>query len=138
MEAGPRAILVVEDDSTDVLLLERAFRRANLSTRLHIVSNGEEAIAYLKGEGPYSNRETCPMPELILLDLNLPRKSGFEVLAWVRDHRELKSVPIIVLTGSRRTIDVDQAYALGASSYLAKPSGNYDRLASALRDLSLS
>ena len=135
MESSHRAILVVEDDSNDILLLERAFRRANLTTRLHIVSNGEEAISYLKGERPYSDREDYPLPELVLLDLNLPRKSGFEVLAWVRDHDEFKNLPIIVLTSSRRMLDVDQAYALGASSYLAKPSGNYDRLALALRDL---
>jgi len=125
----------VEDDPNDILLLERAFRRANLTTRLHIAKNGEEAIAYFQGDSPYSDREKYPMPELVLLDLNLPRKSGFEVLTWVREHAELKNMPIIVLTGSRRMMDVDEAYALGASSYLAKPSGDYDRLAIALRDL---
>ncbi|OGG43811.1 MAG: two-component system response regulator [Candidatus Handelsmanbacteria bacterium RIFCSPLOWO2_12_FULL_64_10] len=114
-------VLLVEDDPNDVLLIQRAFRKANLVNPLHVVGDGEEAIAYLSGQGVYAERERHPLPILILLDLKLPRKSGHEVLAWLRRQPELKRLPAVVLTSSREAADVNRVYDLGANSYLVKP-----------------
>jgi CheY-like chemotaxis protein len=131
-----QTILLVEDDSNDVLLLQRAFRRAGLNHALQVVSDGDQAVEYLSGEGKYSDRDTHPLPALILLDLKLPRRSGLEVLQWLRTQPVLvRSVPVIVLTSSRLSEDVDRAYSLGANSYMAKPSGNYDGLAEMVKNL---
>lgn len=114
-------VLLVEDDPNDVLLIQRAFRKANLVNPLHVAGDGEEAIAYLSGQGAYADRERHPLPILILLDLKLPRKSGHEVLAWLRQQPELKRLPAVVLTSSREAADVNRVYDLGANSYLVKP-----------------
>src|SRR5260221_230755 len=87
------AILHVEDDPNDVLLIDLAFRKAGLSPSLQVVHDGEEAIEYLSGRGSYSDRAVFPFPELILLDLKLPRRSGFEVLSWLRDREEMVRMP---------------------------------------------
>ncbi len=118
-----QTILLVEDDPNDVLLIQRAFRKARLVNPLQVVRDGEEAIAYLGGEGAYADREQYPLPALVLLDLKLPRRSGFEVLQWIRQHAGLKRVPVVVLTSSRNGPDINQAYELGANSYLVKPVG---------------
>ena len=128
-------ILLVEDDSNDSLLLQRAFRRANLPHLLRVVADGEQAMAYLTGQDPYTDRDENPFPVLVLLDLKLPRKSGLEVLAWLRQQSELKDLPVVVLTSSRQTSDIDAAYALGANSYMAKPEGNFDDLAQMVKTL---
>jgi len=123
-------ILLVEDDSNDALLLQRAFRRASISENLRVVSDGDQALAYLSAKPPFEDRHQNPFPSLVLLDLKLPGKSGLEVLAWIRNQdNELKELPVIVLTSSRQKQDIDQAYALGAHSYMAKPEGNFDELA---------
>jgi CheY-like chemotaxis protein len=114
-------ILIAEDDDNDVLLIKRAFNQAQFETQLQVVSTGEEAIAYLKGDAPYEDREKSPIPSLILLDLKMPRKNGFEVLAWVRQNPEYNHLPIVVLTSSQESADINRAYALGANSYLVKP-----------------
>ncbi|MHC4091588.1 MAG: response regulator [Planctomycetota bacterium] len=114
-------ILLVEDDSNDVLLIQRAFSKAKLANPLQVVEDGDEAVAYLSGQGPYADRERSPLPVLMLLDLKLPRKSGFEVLEWLRQQPRLKRLPVVVLTGSKETKDVDKAYDLGVNSYLVKP-----------------
>lgn len=114
-------ILLVEDDSNDVLLIQRSFRTARLANPLQVVVDGEEAVAYLSGQGPYADRECSPLPVMMLLDLKLPRKSGFEVLEWLRQQPGLKRLPVVVLTGSKETTDVDRAYDLGVNSYLVKP-----------------
>lgn len=116
-------ILLVEDDPNDVFLMERALRKAKLTNPLHVVEDGEQALAYLEGEGPYEDRAVYPLPVLILLDLKLPRKSGFEVLAWLRQQSGLKRVPVVVLTSSKEPSDVNRAYDLGSNSYLVKPLG---------------
>jgi len=118
---APRAILLVEDDENDVLLIQRAFRNAKLANPLHVVRDGDSAVAYLSGAGEYADRTAHPLPELMLLDLKLPRKSGLEVLAWLRQESGIKRVPVVVLTSSRERRDVDKAYELGANSYLVKP-----------------
>jgi CheY-like chemotaxis protein len=114
-------VLLVEDDPNDVLLTELAFEEARLPNALHVVRDGQEAVAYLAGEGPYGDRRRHPLPGLILLDLKLPRRSGFEVLAWIRGHPVLRRLPVVVLTSSREAADIDRAYGLGASSYIVKP-----------------
>lgn len=121
MEVVPATILIVEDDANDVILLRRAFRKANLGNPLQMASDGEEAIRYLAGEGPYADREKFPLPGLLLLDLKLPRKSGFEVLEWLKDRQGIRRLPVVVLTSSRESADVRRAYDLGANSYLVKP-----------------
>lgn len=114
-------ILVIEDDSNDILLIERAFRKAQLNSQLRIVTNGDEAIAYLQRQEPYTDRKTYPLPSLILLDLKLPRRSGLEVLQWLRQQPELKHLVVVVLTSSQEHPDIKKAYDLGANSYLVKP-----------------
>src|SRR6478672_12672813 len=116
-------ILLVEDDSNDVLLIQRAFRKASLSNPLQIVEDGEAAILYLKGEESFADRDRYPLPRLILLDLKLPRKSGFEVLVWLRQQPKFYGLPVVVLTSSKEKNDIQQAYLLGANSYLVKPVG---------------
>lgn len=115
------SILLVEDDANDILLIQRAFRQVNLVHPIRIVQDGAAAIAYLAGEDPYRDRDHYPLPHLILLDLKLPRRSGLEVLAWLKQQPSLKRIPVVILTSSREDIDVDRAYDMGASSYLLKP-----------------
>jgi len=115
-------VLLVEDNKTDLFLTRTAFERAEFKNPLQEVRNGEEAIAYLKGQGPYWDRGRFPMPAVMLLDLKMPMKDGFEVLKWVAAQTGLKRISIIVLSGSTRAEDVEQAFALGAKSFLLKPS----------------
>jgi CheY-like chemotaxis protein len=114
-------ILLVEDSPDDVLLVRRAFQKAGIENPIVAVENGDEALAYLNGTGIYADRQKYPLPTLTLLDLKLPRRSGLEVLAWVRQHSGIKRMPIIVLTSSRDEDDINRAYDLGANSYLVKP-----------------
>ena len=116
-----RSILIVEDSPDDLALLRRAFGRGRIVNPVHVVSDGEQAIAYLAGENHYADRARYPLPALVLLDLRLPRKSGFEVLRWVRRHDELSRLPVVILTTSHADADVNRAYDLGANSYLVKP-----------------
>jgi CheY-like chemotaxis protein len=115
-------ILMVEDDPNDIFLMERAFRKARLANPLKVVRDGEEAISYLLGDGIYSDREEYPLPLMILTDLKMPRRSGFELLEWLADQEPaLREIPIIVLTSSNELTDVEKAKQLGAKSYLVKP-----------------
>jgi len=114
-------ILLAEDDENHALLVQRAFKKANLLNPLHVVRDGEEAIAYLKGEGHYANRAEFPLPAILLLDLKMPRKDGFEVLQWIRQDQHLCGLRIIVLTSSDGIQDIGRAYRLGANSFLQKP-----------------
>jgi CheY-like chemotaxis protein len=114
-------VLLVEDNPDDVLLTRRAFAKANFPVPLEVVSDGEEALGYLQGAGTYSDRERFPLPMLLLLDLKLPRRSGFEVLEWLRGQPGLRRIPVVVLTSSGQSPDVNRAFDLGANSYLVKP-----------------
>jgi len=114
-------ILLAEDDEDYVLLIKAVFAKAHIPNPVHVVWNGEEAIAYLKGEGKYSNREEYPLPDIFLLDLKMPRINGFEVLKWVKQQPSLAALRILVLTSSDRIRDVNEAYQLGANSFLVKP-----------------
>ena len=115
-----RAVLYVEDEADDVFFMERAFQKAGLTHTLYAVGDGHQAIAYLAGEQPF-NRRTHPLPCAMLLDLNLPRISGFDVLGWVRAHPELRDLPVIVFSSSGRWEDRERAEKLGATQYLLKP-----------------
>lgn len=121
-----RTILVADDDENEVQLLRRAFSRAGSEAALQFVSDGEQALAYLKGEHPYSNRNVFPFPDLLLLDLKMPRMNGLEVLEAVRGHPLLKRLPVVVLTVSDRSKDIALAIEAGANSVLTKPRGSRD------------
>ena len=121
MSKTDQPILLVEDSADDVVLIRRAFRRANLLNPLQVVGDGEAAVAYLAGEGEYADRGRHPLPLFVLLDLKLPRKSGTEVLAWLRGQPDLRRTPVIVLTSSKEQADLHRAYDLGVNSYLIKP-----------------
>jgi CheY-like chemotaxis protein len=115
-------VLLVEDDPADVRLIQRAFRKLEKAITMTRLTNGDDAVAYLSGEGPYENRAAYPVPAVLLLDIKLPRRSGFEVLDWLRRQMTpLRRLPVVMLTSSRHSADVNRAYDLGANSYLAKP-----------------
>jgi CheY-like chemotaxis protein len=129
-------ILLVEDNPQDVLLIQRAFRKANLSVPLQVVGDGEAAVQYLSGQEPYGDRSCYPLPLLILLDLKLPRKSGTEVLAWLQQQPVLKRLPVVVLTSSREYADINNVYDLGANAYMVKPVA-FDNLVDIVKTLNM-
>ncbi len=116
------AILYVEDEPTDVMLLRIAFTRAGLTNPVHVAVDGAQAIDYLAGNGPFADRSQHPLPALVLLDLNLPKKSGFDVLSWIRQQPQLSSLPVVIYTSSVGLIDKDTARLLGATDYFIKRS----------------
>jgi CheY-like chemotaxis protein len=119
---APLNILIAEDNADDVFLLEQAFRKAGATSQLHVVGDGVEARAYLRGEEAYSDRNKHPFPEILLLDLNMPRLNGFEFLEWLHQDSQLSGLTVHVLTSSARAADVQRVYQLGANSYIIKPS----------------
>lgn len=112
-------MLWVEDDLDDVFLIERAIQKAGLG-RPRLARDGDEAVAYLSGSGAYADRSVHPFPSLVLLDLKLPKRSGFEVLRWIRRTPEISRTPVVMFTSSNQRSDVDRAYELGANAYLLK------------------
>lgn len=114
-------ILLVEDNANDVMLIRRVFTKSGIPNPLHVVGDGDKAIHYLSGAGEYADRTRYPLPLFILLDLKLPRKSGQEVLAWLRAQPVLRRIPVVVLTSSAMKSDVESCYDLGVNSYLVKP-----------------
>jgi CheY-like chemotaxis protein len=129
-----RNILLADDDPNDVHIVKAAFTRAGYDFPFHVVPNGEQAIAYLKGEGKYANRKKSPMPSLLLLDIKMPSIDGFEVLRWIRSRPEWRVLPVIVLTNSYYGPDVNHAYDLGANSFLTKP-GDFDQYVCAVKQV---
>src|SRR6516164_1910746 len=119
--SSQRLILLVEDNQDDVLLVRRAFERAGVGEGIRSVPSGMEAIAYLEGAFPYSDRCKYPMPDMVLLDIKMPGTDGFEVLRWIRQRRELLDLRVVMLTSSDEIRDVNRAYQLGANSFLVKP-----------------
>ena len=114
----PVEILLVEDNPGDVRLTQEAFKDGKMLNKLHVVEDGMEALAFLKQEGKYTD---VPRPELILLDLNLPRKDGRDVLAEIKADRDLKRIPVVILTTSRSEEDILRSYDLNANCYITKP-----------------
>ena len=129
-----QTILLVDDSANDLILVRTAFNKAGCNIALQEVHDGEEAIAYLQGEGSYCDRIKYPLPAIMLLDLNMPKMSGFDVLAWVRAQPVLKRLAIVILTASMRNEDVERAFDLGATSFLVKPS-ELETLAAMMRCL---
>ena len=122
-----RPILYAEDEPDDVFFMERAFKEAGIEQPLQTVTDGEEVIAYLSGTGPYSDRVQYPLPGLVLLDINMPQMSGFDVLKWIRATPAISTTPVLVLSSSNHESDVQRASQLGANGYLIKP-GQPERL----------
>ena len=114
-------ILLIDDSPDDVLLIRLALARAGVINPLRIVADGENAIQYFMGEGPFTDRSAFPLPALVLLDIAMPRMGGFEVLGWIRHQPQLNQMPIIVLTGSSLLADAKRAYQMGANSFFTKP-----------------
>jgi len=117
----PERILVAEADPTAALFLQRAFSKTGVQVALHFVRNGQEAVDYLWGEAQFADRTAHPLPDLLLLDLKMPRLNGFEVLGWLRQRPVLKRLPVVIFSSSGEAKDIDRAYDLGANSYLVKP-----------------
>ena len=115
-------LLYVEDDENDAFLMRHAFTRAGVQHPLTVVSDGQQAVDYLAGAGPFADRDRYPVPGMLLLDLNLPLRSGFEVLEWVRSQPRYSELIVAVLSSSNHAKDIDRANALGASAYFVKPS----------------
>jgi CheY-like chemotaxis protein len=129
-------VLYVEDEESDRMFMELAFRKAGMDEALRMVVDGREAMAYLGGSGDYADRGRHPMPAVVLLDLNLPLASGFEVLRWMKGHPELASLPVVMFTSSARETDKATAVELGAKEYLVKPQlmGGFVEVARGLRE----
>lgn len=114
----PIEILLVEDNPADVRLTEEALREGKVRNNLHVARDGVEALEFLRREGRHANAQR---PDLVLLDLNLPRKDGREVLAEIKDHPELRTIPVVVLTTSSAEADILKSYKLHANCYITKP-----------------
>lgn len=114
-------ILVAEDDTTDAFFLQRAFNRAGVTVNLHFVRDGQEVVDYLDGKGAFADRGAHPLPEVLLLDLKMPRLDGFDVLAWIRKQPALSRLEVVIFTSSGERKDVSRAYGLGAHAYVVKP-----------------
>jgi len=114
-------ILMAEDDADDQLLVQEAFAECGVKEQIRFVADGEELLDYLMRRGRYLTAGAAPRPGLILLDLNMPRKDGREALKEIRDHPDLRRVPIVVFTTSRADTDIRQIYELGANSFITKP-----------------
>lgn len=136
MNGHDSLVLLAEDNSTDALMVRRAFAKASLQGALEVVDDGDKAVAYLSGEGAFADRASHPLPALLLLDLKLPRRSGLEVLAWLRRQPGLKRLPVVVLTSSEESTDINTAYDMGANSYLVKPV-DFDALLALVKGLGL-
>ena len=121
-------ILQVEDDENDILLLEHACQQADLSPVIQTVSDGQEAIDYLAGEGKFADRTRYPLPRVVLLDLKMPRKDGLEVLEWIRRHPTLIWLIVIMFSSSAQARDVNASYELGVNSFIVKPSSADERI----------
>ena len=114
-------ILIADDDADDRMLIEDAFEENNIENPLHFVEDGEQLLAYLRREQPYTDKEGQPLPKLILLDLNMPKIDGRAALASIKADDTLRQIPVIILTTSRAESDISKAYTSGVNSYISKP-----------------
>jgi CheY-like chemotaxis protein len=112
---------LAEDNPDDVLLVRLAFKKAGFTNQIIAVDDGLQVIQYLKGEGIFADREECPLPRVLLLDLNMPKLNGLDVLSWIRRQPEHLALPVIMLTTSYYGPEINRAYELGANSFLTKP-----------------
>lgn len=117
---GSETILHVEDSPEDVIILQYAFKQADIQNPVQVVTDGQQAVDYLSGNGSYADRQQFPLPCLILLDLKLPIKMGMQVLEWIRKQPALKSLIVIILSSSIHEGDIKRAYEIGANAFLVK------------------
>ncbi len=130
----PQTILLAEDDDNDVLLIRRTLEKSRISNPLQVVCDGEEVLGYLAGEGHFADRQSHPFPVLMLLDLKLPKKSGFEIIEAVRRHPQWCSLPIVAFVSSKGHPDIERARNLGANACLVKPP-TFEALVEVLKSL---
>jgi CheY-like chemotaxis protein len=128
----PAPILIVDDNPRDITLFQAALENCGIALPIQVASHAQHAISYLRGEGEFSDRKNFPLPSIIFTDLNMPVASGFELLAWLKEHPDVRQMPVIVWTTSRMESDIRRAYALGAHSYMVKPV-NFDQLEQMMR-----
>lgn len=128
-------ILLVEDSEDNIFLVRHAMRKAGVTTRLEVVTSGEEAVAYLGGTNGFSNWNQFPLPAIVLLDLKMPGMNGFEVLKWVRQHPGLRALRVAMLTSSDMPAEIKEAHELGANIFLTKPV-DLDKLVEIMKTLS--
>ena len=131
-----KIILLVEDNPDDVSLTERALKKANIINKLVVVQDGAEALDYLFCTGSYADRDAKDVPQVILLDLKLPKIDGLEVLRRIRSNEKTKLLPVVILTSSKEEKDLASGYSLGANSYIRKPV-SFNQFADAVRQLGL-
>ena len=129
-------ILLVEDNPNDVKLTLRALKTNNLANKVHVVTDGAEALDYIFAENQYANRKIEDIPKVILLDLKLPKVSGLEVLEKIKKDKRTKHIPVVVLTSSREEKDMIDSYHLGVNSYIVKPV-DFDKFVKSVADLGL-
>ncbi len=127
-------VLVAEDDADDRLLIQKAFTKGFENGELLYVENGEELLKYLKQQAPYNNEATYPRPQIVLLDLNMPKKDGRQALKEIKADKELCKIPVIVFTTSRQREDIEHMYKLGSNSYITKPS-SFDGLLAVAKEI---
>jgi CheY-like chemotaxis protein len=130
---GKMILLLAEDEDNDVVLFQRALRKAGVNISLHRVSDGEEAINYIGGKDGFKDRHAFPFPDLVVVDLKMPRKNGIDVIDWVRQS-EAKRLRILVLSSSQEKKDVNKAFDSGANAYMTKPH-NFEELTSMIKHL---
>jgi CheY-like chemotaxis protein len=121
MDIKDFTVLLVEDDLNDIFLVKRAFKMAHLTNPLQVVTDGEEAVHYLSGHGKYADRDAHPLPRLIVMDIAMPRMTGFDVLEWIKHDGVFRRIPIVIVSSSDRPEDINRAYELGANAYMVKP-----------------
>ncbi|NPE08125.1 MAG: response regulator [Asgard group archaeon] len=134
--AMKKLILLAEDNPDDVLLTQRAFKKSTIANELIVVKDGQETLDYLFAEGKYEGRDTSIMPEVILLDIKMPKIDGLEVLKIIRGDLRTKHLPVVILTTSKEENDIVKSYCLGANSYITKPM-DFDQFVEAVRQLGL-
>lgn len=115
-----KTVLLAEDSEDDIFAMKMACKRTGIPHSLKIVTDGDMAVDYLSGKGPFADRTENPIPDVLFLDIKMPKRNGHEVLAWVREQPELKELPVVMITSSVLKADVDRAYQLGVTSYLQK------------------
>lgn len=129
-------ILLAEDDQIDVMTVQRAFKRNNIINPLYVVSNGQEALDYLKHNGRFSDQAGCPRPGIILMDLNMPVMNGIECLKQLKEDEDLRKIPVIVLTTSKEECDRVESFKLSVAGYIIKPV-EFEKFVEAVKVLNL-
>ncbi|MHA7128722.1 response regulator [Algoriphagus namhaensis] len=127
-------ILIAEDDEDDILLIQKAFEKCLPRENIVCVTDGELLLQYLRREDPYTNTQAYPDPDIILLDLNMPRKDGKAALEEIKRHENFKKIPVIIFTTSTLKNDIDTTYSLGGNSFITKP-GNFEELVKVTQEI---